>query len=125
MSIPNYQQVWSRAHGTSAAKFSLSIFIFQKWAELFLICTRKTKLVNLQVLLLNKLKNKFCFGFTFKQAKEKNLFQVQPLKFLNKTCCLAHFRITVYNFQRPCAMLISNISKKYLGFGVLKQFGTT
>ena len=29
------------------------------------------------------------------------------------------------HFLRPCAKLISNILKKKLGFGVLKQFGTT
>ena len=38
---------------------------------------------------------------------------------------LAHFWVTGKHFPRPCAKLISNISKKNFGFWVLKQFGKT
>ena len=48
--------------------------------------------------------------------------KVQPLKIVLK---MAHFRVTGKHFLRPCAKLISNISKKHFVFGVLKQFGTT
>ena len=36
--------------------------------------------------------------FAFKQAKEQILFQVQPLKMLNKYSFFVHFRVTLQIF---------------------------
>ena len=60
----------------------------QKWSKRFLICTGENNFwgVSLQFLLLNKLKNKFCFSCNL-----INLFL--------KNC--AHFRVTVQIFWGP------------------------
>ena len=52
-----------------------------------------------------------------KQTKEHILFQAQPFKMLNTKLFFVLFSLT--------AKLISNISKKILGFWVLKHFGKT
>ena len=40
----------------------------------------------------------FSSVFVFKQAKELILFQVQPLKIINKNIFFAHFRVTLKIF---------------------------
>ena len=63
----------------------------------------------------------YCFHFSL-QTKEQILFQAQPLKILNAKFLYAHFRVKVKICWGPAPRLISNISKKTYGFGVLKQF---
>ena len=60
--IPKYQRIWSRTRATSVAKFSLSIFIFQKWENCFW-SVQEEKIFFLQILLLTN----FVSGETFKK----------------------------------------------------------
>ena len=90
--------------GACAAKFSTSKN-HRDLKNTFLLLQRTTFGVYLHFYLSNNLRNNLFFRY---YLKNKKMF--------------AHFGQT---FLRPCAKLISNISKTNFGFGVLKLFSTT
>ena len=90
------------------------IFLFQKNGEFGRKCA-ETFLIHQRKINKNKIRNSNLFDsflsvqgtntfseflfVAFKQAKKQILFQVQPLKNLNKK--IAHFRVTVKTFRDP------------------------